>query len=71
MDAKPSNRLWGRGGGWADRPWLLTAICLLVLAGVLIQACSDNKGPSGPQFAGGPAKTPSVKMRSSGAAEWR
>jgi len=50
MDAKllpPSAR---RRRPWAVRPWTLVVFGLLLLAGTLIQACSDNNGSTGPTF---------------------
>lgn len=51
MDAKlstPSTRHRGPGG---VRPWTRRALGLLFAAGMLIQACSDNNGSTGPTFA--------------------
>lgn len=35
---------------WAIRPWTLVVFGLLLVAGTLIQACSDNNGTTGPTF---------------------
>jgi hypothetical protein len=57
MDAKLSPSSVRRRGPWSVGPWILAIPGLLVVAGLLIQACSDNNGTSGPKFAGGPAGT--------------
>jgi hypothetical protein len=45
--AVPSTR---RRGPWGARPGTLAALGLLLVAGLLIQACSDNEGTVGPSF---------------------
>ena len=50
MDVKlppPSVR---RRRPWAVRPWTLVVLGLLLVAGPLIQACSDNNATTGPTF---------------------
>lgn len=46
MDARPSHRLEGRHRG--REPWLAGTLGLLLAVGVLVPACTDNKGPTGP-----------------------
>lgn len=55
MNARRSPPSARRRGPWSVGPWVLAIPGLLVAAGLLIQACSDNKGTTGPKFAGGPA----------------
>jgi hypothetical protein len=50
MDAKRSPLSVRRRRPWAVRPWTLAVFGLLLLAGTLIQACSDNNGSTGPTF---------------------
>ena len=49
MDAKlsPSS---ARRRPWAFCPWTLVVLALLLVAGTLIQACSDNDATTGPTF---------------------
>src|SRR5262249_27019130 len=51
MDAKLSPPSARRGRTWSVRPWTLVVLALLLVAGTLIQACTDNNGTSGPTFA--------------------
>jgi len=51
MDAKLSPPSVRRRHPWAVRPWTLLVLALLLVAGTLIQACSDNNGTTGPTFA--------------------
>lgn len=55
MDAKPSPPSGRRGRPRGARPWILVVGLMALMAGTLIQACSDNNGTTGPRFAGGPA----------------
>ena len=50
MDAKLSPPSARRRRPWAVRPWTLVVFGLLLVAGTLIQACSDNNGTVGPTF---------------------
>ena len=50
MDAKLSPPSARRRRPWPVRPWTLVVFGLLLLAGTLIQACSDNNGSTGPTF---------------------
>ena len=50
MDAKLSPPSARRRHPWAVRPWTLLVLALLLVAGTLIQACSDNNGSTGPRF---------------------
>lgn len=50
MDAKLSPPSARRPRPWAVRPWTLVVFGLLLMAGTLIQACSDNNGSTGPTF---------------------
>lgn len=50
MDAKLSPPSARCRRPWAVRPWTLVVFGLLLLAGTLIQACSDNNGSTGPTF---------------------
>jgi hypothetical protein len=49
MDARLSHRVTHRRYLQAG-PWISRTLALLLGVGVLIQACSDNKGPVGPTF---------------------
>ena len=51
MDAKLSPPSARRRRPWAVRPWTLVVLALLLVAGTLIQACTDNNGTTGPTFA--------------------
>jgi hypothetical protein len=50
MDARlsPSS---SRRRRWVGRPWIHAGVVLLLVAGALLQACSDNNGTTGPTFA--------------------
>jgi hypothetical protein len=50
MDATLSPPSARRRRSWAVRPWTLVVLALLLVAGTLIQACSDNNGTTGPKF---------------------
>ncbi len=49
MDAKLSPPS-ARRRPWAFRPWTLVVLALLLVAGTLIQACTDNDATTGPTF---------------------
>ena len=51
MDAKLSPPSVRHGARGRVRPWTRVVFGLLLLAGTLIQACSDNNGSTGPTFA--------------------
>jgi hypothetical protein len=51
MDAKLSPPSARRRRPWAVRPWTLVVLALLLVAGTLIQACTDNDHTTGPTFA--------------------
>src|SRR5262245_23491973 len=51
MGEKLSSPGMGHRGPGGIRPWTRMALGLLLLAGALIQACSDNNGSTGPTFA--------------------
>jgi hypothetical protein len=50
MDATLSPPSARRHRPWTVRPWTLVVLALLLMAGTLIQACSDNNGTTGPKF---------------------
>ena len=50
MDARRSSDRARLHSRWAVRPWTLVVFGLLLVAGTLIQACSDNGGTTGPVF---------------------
>lgn len=50
MDARRSSDRARPHIRWAVRPWTLVVFGLLLMAGTLIQACSDNGGTTGPVF---------------------
>ena len=50
MDATLSPPSARRHRPWTVRPWTLVVLALLLVAGTLIQACSDNNGTTGPKF---------------------
>jgi hypothetical protein len=50
MDAKLSPPSARRRRPWAVRPWTLMVLGLLLVAGTLIQACTDNSNTTGPSF---------------------
>ena len=50
MDATLSPPSARRRRPWTVRPWTLVVLALLLIAGTLIQACSDNNGTTGPTF---------------------
>ena len=51
MDAKLSPYSPTRRRPRAIRPWTLVVLALILVAGTLIQACTDNNGTTGPTFA--------------------
>jgi hypothetical protein len=63
MDAKLSPHSPRRGRPWAIRPWTLVVLALLLAAGTLIQACSDNNGTTGPTFSCNESQTGSGSAR--------
>jgi hypothetical protein len=50
MDAKTSPPSMRRRRPWAVHPWTFAVLALLLVAGTLIQACTDNSNTSGPSF---------------------
>jgi hypothetical protein len=50
MDARRTPVHPSRRRPWAVRPWTLVVLGLLLMAGTLLQACSDNNGSTGPTF---------------------
>ena len=50
MDAKLSPPSARRRRPWAVGPWTLVVLVLLLVAGTLIQACTDNDATTGPTF---------------------
>src|SRR5262245_44355470 len=57
MNAKLLPHSGRHGRPWAVRPWTLVVLGMLLVAGALIQACSDNNGTTGPTFGCNQAKT--------------
>ena len=51
MDATLSPPSPRRRRSWAGRPGTLMGLILVLVAGPLLQACSDNNGTTGPTFA--------------------